>query len=197
MATMPLATDTLIIEAIGQGTAKAASGYATCLPVYPYGVSTHRRSFPGTFNVGGRAFDDSLDGSHGYTCRARFQPLLHAFRPRRNCSFLVNVVKYIGERYPYIFCATAWLYLMAPQGAAALQARRASPIGGMGHACELETPLILALAPGTDPLRACRGRDGISSPRPRITWIDRRRRADRQPGLGRRHPHRCAYGAAA
>ena len=54
----PLSTDTLIIEAIGQGTARAAPEQALCLPVFPYGVSTHRRSFPGTFNVGGGAFED-------------------------------------------------------------------------------------------------------------------------------------------
>ena len=54
----PLSTDTLIIEAIGQGTARAAPEQALCLPVFPYGVSTHRHSFPGTFNVGGRAFED-------------------------------------------------------------------------------------------------------------------------------------------
>jgi hypothetical protein len=44
----PLSTDTIIIEAIGQGTAQAAREQAVCLPVFPYGVSTHRRSFPGT-----------------------------------------------------------------------------------------------------------------------------------------------------
>ncbi|TSA47159.1 MAG: hypothetical protein D4R46_01585, partial [Chloroflexi bacterium] len=51
----PLSTDTLIIEAIARGTAQAVPERALSLPVFPYGVSTHRRSFPGTFNVGGRA----------------------------------------------------------------------------------------------------------------------------------------------
>jgi len=55
----PLSTDTIIIEAIGQGTVHAVPDQAVCLPAFPYGVSTHRRSFPGTFNVGGRAFEDS------------------------------------------------------------------------------------------------------------------------------------------
>ena len=45
----PLSTDTLIIESIGCGTAQAVPEQAICLPVFPYGVSTHRRSFPGTF----------------------------------------------------------------------------------------------------------------------------------------------------
>ena len=44
----PLCTDTVIIEAVAQGTAQAVPTQALCLPVFPYGVSTHRRSFPGT-----------------------------------------------------------------------------------------------------------------------------------------------------
>jgi creatinine amidohydrolase len=169
----PLSTDTLIIEAIGRGTAQAVPEQAVCLPVTPYGVSTHRRSFPGTFNVGGRAFEDfwvalvdTLAG-RGFT---RFYMLSgHG----GSCSFLVNVVKYAGERHPYIFCATAGLYLNGPKGAAALEAKRQSPIGGMGHACELETSLILALRPELIHLdRAVDEMDFIATPSYYMDWIE-------------------------
>lgn len=169
----PLATDTLIIEAIGQGTAKATSGYATCLPVYPYGVSTHRRSFPGTFNVSGRAFEDFWMAVMDTLVGRGFNRFYMLSGHGGNCSFLVNVVKYIGERYPYIFCATAWLYLNGPQGAAALQARRESPIGGMGHACELETSLILALRPELIHFeRAVDEMDFVATPAYYMDWIE-------------------------
>ncbi len=169
----PLATDTLIIEAIGQGTAKAASGYATCLPVYPYGVSTHRRSFPGTFNVGWRTFEDFWMAVLDTLVGRGFNRFYMLSGHGGNCSFLVNVVKYIGERYPYIFCATAWLYLNGPQGAAALQARRESPIGGMGHACELETSLILALRPELIHFeRAGDEMDFVATPAYYMDWIE-------------------------
>jgi len=169
----PLSTDTLIIEAIGRGTAQAVPEHAVCLPVTPYGVSTHRRSFPGTFNVGGRAFEDfwvsvidTLAG-RGFT---RFYLLSgHG----GSCSFLVNVVKVAGERHPYIFCATAGLYLNGPKGAAALEAKRQSPIGGMGHACELETSLILALRPELIHLdRAVDETDFIATPSYYMDWIE-------------------------
>ena len=55
---LPLSTDTLIIDAIGQGTAAAAPDQTAVLPTMPYGVSTHRPSFAGTLNAGGRAFED-------------------------------------------------------------------------------------------------------------------------------------------
>jgi len=169
----PLSTDTLIIEAIAKATADAVPVQAACLPASPYGVSTHRRSFPGTFNVGGRAFEDfwlavvdTLVG-RGFT---RFYLLSgHG----GSCSFLVNVVKYAGERHPYIFCATTGLYLNGPKGAAALEARRESPIGGMGHACELETSLILALRPDLIHLeRAVDEMDFVATPSYYMDWIE-------------------------
>jgi creatinine amidohydrolase len=169
----PLSTDTVIIEAIAQGTAKAVPQQALCLPVFPYGVSTHRRSFPGTFNVGGRTFEDfwlavidTLVG-HGFT---RFYLMSgHG----GNSSFLVNVVKYAGEKYPHIFCATSFLYLSGPKGVAALETRRQSPLGGMGHACELETSLMLHLRPELIHLdRAVDEMDFITTPSYYMDWIE-------------------------
>jgi creatinine amidohydrolase/Fe(II)-dependent formamide hydrolase-like protein len=57
------------------------------------------------------------------------------------------VVKYAGERHRHIFCATAFLYLSGPDGIAALEKYRESKLGGMGHACELETSFMLHLRP--------------------------------------------------
>ena len=169
----PLSTDTLIIEAIARGTAEAVPSQAACLPVFPYGVSTHRRSFPGTFNLGGRAFEDFwlavVDAlvARGFT---RFY-LMNGHGG--NSSFLVNVVKYAGEKYPQVFCATAFLYLSGPKGAVALEARRQSRLGGMGHACELETSLILHLRPELVHLeRAVDEINFISTPNYYMDWIE-------------------------
>ena len=90
-----------------------------------------------------------------------------------NSSFLVNVVKYAGEKYPHIFCATAFLYLSGPQGVAALEAKRQSKLGGMGHACELETSLILHLRPELVHLeRAVDETDFITTPNYYMDWIE-------------------------
>ncbi len=169
----PLCTDTIIIDAVSRGTAGAVPGQAVSLPAFPYGVSTHRRSFPGTFNAGGRFFEDfwlavidTLAG-RGFT---RFYLLSgHG----GNSSFLVNVVKYAGERYPHIFCATAFLYLSGPKGVAALEEKRQSSLGGMGHACELETSLILHLRPELIHLeRAVDETDFITTPSYYMDWIE-------------------------
>ena len=169
----PLSTDTLIIEAIGQGTARALPEQALCLPVFPYGVSTHRRSFPGTFNVGGRAFEDFWLAVVDTLVRRGFSRFYLISGHGGNCSFLVNGIKYAGEKYPQIFCATSFLYLSGPQGVAALDARRQSALGGMGHACELETSLVLHLRPELVHLdRAVDETDFITTPSYYMDWIE-------------------------
>ncbi len=169
----PLSTDTLIIEAIGRGTEQAVPEQAVCLPVFPYGVSTHRRSFPGTFNVGGRAFEDFWLATVDTLVGRGFTRFYLMSGHGGNSSFLVNVVKYAGEKYPHIFCATSFLYLSGPKGVASLEAKRQSPLGGMGHACELETSLMLHLRPDLIHLeRAVDETDFITTPSYYMDWIE-------------------------
>ncbi len=169
----PLSTDTLIIEAIGRGTADAAPDQATCLPAFPYGVSTHRRSFPGTFNVGGRVFEDFWVSAVDTLVARGFTRFYLMSGHGGNSSFLVNAVKYAGEKHPQVFCSTAFLYLSGPDGTAALEAMRQSGRGGMGHACELETSLILHLRPDLVHLeRAVDETDFISTPNYYMDWME-------------------------
>jgi creatinine amidohydrolase len=144
---LPLNVDTLCIEAVMEGTVSASPRKCSCLPVFPYGVSTHRNSFPGTFNMGGRAFEDFFLAIVDWLNSRGFQRIYLNSGHGGNVSFLVNVVKYSGERHPEGFCATTWLYLNGPEGAVALEELRDSKIGGMGHACELETSLMIHLRP--------------------------------------------------
>ena len=170
---LPLSTDTLIIEAIARGVAALAPGEAIALPVMPYGVSTHRRSFAGTLNAGGRAFEDLYLGVLDALVARGHDRFYLLSGHGGNCSFLANVVKYAGERHPRIFAAAAWLFLSGPHGVAALERHRISPRGGMGHACELETSLILHLRP--DLVRMARvvdETDFISTPSFFMDWIE-------------------------
>lgn len=144
---LPLSTDTLCISAIANGVKSLLPQQVLGLPVMPYGVSTHRKSFAGTLNCGGRAFEDFWLGVIDSLVDLGFEMMYLMSGHGGNVSFLTNVVKYAGEKYPDIFCATSWLYLSGPKGAAALEKFRQSPMGGMGHACELETSLILQLHP--------------------------------------------------
>lgn len=170
---LPLSTDTEIIAAIAAGVAAAAADQAASLPAMPYGVSTHRSAFAATLNAGGRAFEDFwlgvIDTLVGRGCDRIYLLSGHG----GNCSFLVNVVKYAGERYRHIFCATAWLYLSGPAGVAALQQHRRSGTGGMGHAGELETSLMLHLRPDLVHMeRVVDETDFIATPSYYMDWVE-------------------------
>lgn len=170
---LPLSTDTLIIEAIASGVAAAVPDQAATLPVMPYGVSTHRQAFAGTLDAGGRAFEDFWVGLIDHLAGRGFDRLYLLSGHGGNCSHLVNAVKSAGDRHRRIFCATAWLYLSGPQGVAALEARRRSAIGGMGHACELETSLILHLRPELAHMeRVVDETDFIATPAYYMDWVE-------------------------
>jgi creatinine amidohydrolase len=170
---LPLSTDNLIIEAIGQGTAAAIPDLATCLPTFPYGVSTHRASFAGTLNAGGRAFEDFWLAVVDNLVARGFDRFYLMSGHGGNCSFLVNVVKYAGERHRRIFCATAWLHTSGHIAAPLVQTHRHSARGGMGHAGELETAMILHLRPDlTHMERVADETDFISTTSYYMDWIE-------------------------
>ena len=170
---LPLSVDTHIINAISQGTANKVPQRAYSLPVMPYGVSTHRPSFAGTLSAGGRSFEDFWLGVIDVLVARGFERFYLMSGHGGNTSFLVNVVKYAGERHRRIFCATAFLHTSGPIGAAALEKYRTSKIGGMGHACELETSFMLHLRPELCHMeRAVDETDFISTPSYYMDWLE-------------------------
>ena len=170
---LPLSVDTIIIEAITKGTATLLPTRSFSLSVMPYGVSTHRSSFGATMNAGGRAFEDFWLAVIDALVARGFDRFYLMSGHGGNTSFLVNIVKYAGERHRRIFCATTWLHTSGRLGAEALQKYRTSPIGGMGHACELETAYLLHLRPDLCQMeRVVDEMDFVSTPDYYMDWIE-------------------------
>ncbi len=170
---LPMSTDTLIIDSIARGTVERASHLATGIPVMPYGVSTHRPSFAGTFNAGGRAFEDFWVSVIDVLAARGFTRFYLMSGHGGNSSFLGNVIKYAGEKHRRIFCATAWLYLSGKEGIESLEKYRRSKLGGMGHACELETSFILHLHPDLVHMdRVVDETDFIVTPNYYMDWVE-------------------------
>jgi len=171
---LPLSVDTIIIDAIAKGAASAnMTTRSYTLPVMPYGVSTHRSSFAATLNAGGRAFEDFWLAVVDVLVARGFDRFYFMSGHGGNSSFLVNIVKYAGERHRRIFCATAWLHTSGRIGAEALDKYRTSPIGGMGHAGELETSYMLHLRPDLCKMeRVVDETDFVATPDYYMDWIE-------------------------
>lgn len=170
---LPLSTDTIIIGAIADGTVQAIPDLAETLPTLPYGVSMYRDSFAGTLNMGGRVFEDFLlEVIDGLVERGADRFYLMSGHGG-NGSFLHNVVKYAGDHHHHIFAATTWLHTSGHLGAPALEKYRHSAIGGMGHACELETAYLLHLRPELCKMeRVVDEPNFISTPNYYMDWIE-------------------------
>jgi creatinine amidohydrolase len=170
---LPLSVDTIIIEAIARGTVTTLADQAFTLPVMPYGVSMHRDAFAGTLDTGGRTFEDFWLAVIDFLVEHDFDRFYLISGHGGNVSFLVNVTKYAGERHRRIFCATAFLHTSGPLGAAALQEHRTSAIGGMGHAGELETSMMLHLQPSLCHMdRVVDETDFVATPSYYMDWIE-------------------------
>ncbi len=140
---LPLNTDTLIIDAIAKGVEAKMPETILRLPTWPYGVSMHRRQYPGTVTIDPRAWEDFWVEIVGQLRSIGIRMVYFINGHGGNHSFLVNITKFCGDRWPDMFVATSFLHTTSD----ALTKYRTSSIGGMGHACELETSYILHLRP--------------------------------------------------
>ncbi len=170
---LPMNTDTVIIGTIAERVVAAIPDEAEMLPTLPYGVSMYRSSFAGTFNMGGRTFEDFLLAVLDVLVERGADRFYLMSGHGGNSSFLHNVVKYAGDRHHPIFAATAFLHTAGHLGAPALERYRKSKIGGMGHACELETAYLLHLRPELCHMdRVVDEIDFISTPNYYMDWIE-------------------------
>jgi len=170
---LPLSVDTFIIDAIAKGTAAKVPTRCYTMPVMPYGVSTHRASFAGTMNAGGRAFEDFWVAVIDALVQRGFDRFYLLSGHGGNTSFLVNIVKYAGERHRRIFCATTWLHTSGRIGSEVIPKYRTSQIGGMGHAGELETSYMLHLRPDLCNMeRVVDEIDFVATPDYYMDWIE-------------------------
>jgi creatinine amidohydrolase len=165
---LPLSTDTLIAGGLALALEKVAP--VVRLPVWPYGVSMHRRQYPGTLTVNPRVFENFWVETVGRLRDLGFDKVFFLNGHGGNHSFLVNVTKFCGDRWPDMFVATSFLHTTSGRAAELLEAERKSRL--MGHACELETAYVLSLAPELVHMEwAVDEVDFVVTPRYGMDWI--------------------------
>ena len=164
---LTLNTDTVIVA----GLAQRMQGAVTVLPPWPYGVSQHRRQFPGTLSVDARLFEDLWVAVAQALAARGFESIFLLNGHGGNHSFLVNVVKYCGECLPNSFVYTTFLHSSFGRAWPLIQSQRASSM--MGHACELETSYMLNLRPDCVHLEwAVDEVNFLDSPNCSMDWVE-------------------------
>jgi creatinine amidohydrolase len=150
---LPIGTDTYITEGILWRLEARAPESALWLPVERFGSSPHHMPFPGTVTLSSRTFLDVARevvesfAEHGFR---RFlllnghggnQALLNVAVQEVRLG-AGRIVPAPGARELRVVHATYWTIARE----AFARVRESAP-GGMGHACEMETSIMLALRP--------------------------------------------------
>lgn len=142
---LPTGTDAILAEAVAQGLEERLPDHVLLLPVTWLGCSRHHMDFPGslsasleTFMNTGTEIAESLM-EHGFR---RFF-LLNAHGGNACAiSLLVERLCRRREKPPRVVGATYWRLISEE-----MKQIRDTPLGGMGHACEFETSLMMAVRP--------------------------------------------------
>jgi creatinine amidohydrolase len=141
---LPLTTDTDIVTAVGRGVEQKRASKVLLLPTLWPGHSTHHLFFPGTLSVSQRHYIELvLD-----LCRSVVQMGGHRV-------FLLNghggndvplraALRELKTEFPRVRFVFASYWSLA---ARTIKSVRESEPGGLGHACEMETSLMLYLHP--------------------------------------------------
>lgn len=143
---MPVATDTILAEAVAQLGAERVEDDVPIVVTPPVwtGNSPHHMPFGGTISIGVRGLLDVLEGVADAVLDNGFDALLFLNGHGGNISTVGDAVSIVGDAHPdaqvlgltYFQLATDFIHEV-----------RDSDTGGMAHAGEFETSLMLHLKP--------------------------------------------------
>jgi len=144
---LPVSTDSVAAEQLATAAAQRAnlSIPVVLAPTMRYGYSEDHLGFAGTLTLSARVLEDVLTEIGASVLTSGFKRLLFLNGHGSNDRLLYYVVRRVRERAQRE-CAIAGVtyWKLATHDLAEL---RRSGSGGMGHACELETSLMLHFTP--------------------------------------------------
>ncbi len=143
-AYLPVGTDSFLCESVAREAAKKADCRVLLLPSLCYGYSPHHRAFAGCITLRQQTIAAMVKEICACVYANGFEKILIVNAHGGNQTCLQAAVNELGEEsgvYPVL--ARYW-----DLAAEEIESLRQSGPGGMGHACELETSLMLHYAPG-------------------------------------------------
>lgn len=140
---LPHATDAILVEAVAHAAAHRAEALAAVTPTLPFGVSAHHLGLGATLSVRASTFLELVADLVATASVGGFRRVLLLNGHGGNAGLLAATANEIVAKGELV-CASASYWDLA---AAQIAELRLSDRGGMSHACELETALMLHLAP--------------------------------------------------
>lgn len=138
---LPLETDTLLASKIAEETAKRVN--AIMAPPIAFGFSLEHISFSGTITLKPETLMCLIDDVCRSLCNHGFKKIIIVNGHGGNCGLIEAAARRIKQEINVtIALANIWELVTDT-----LMAQRDSQIGGVTHACEFETSLMLALYP--------------------------------------------------
>jgi creatinine amidohydrolase len=141
---LPLETDALIAQELSRRLDAACNGTLLILPTQWLGFSPHHMSFSGTLTASASTFMEMANQILSSIAHAGFLNLLILNSHGGNAAILEVVLAEFQSKHSNTQTVLVTYWNVA---ADELHRIRESPLGGMGHACELETSLVLATRP--------------------------------------------------
>lgn len=142
---MPIGTDTILAEAVALAAAGRLGGGAVVLPPPWYGISDHHMRFAGTITLSARTMLALVEDIAAGVVAHGFRRLLVVNGHGGNNGTIDVLAGQLGHRFygkARIACIT--YFQLAREAIASLRRSRS---GGMGHAGEFETSMMLHLRP--------------------------------------------------
>jgi creatinine amidohydrolase len=160
---LPLCTDRLLAETVCARVEGSLSGSVLMLPPVAVGCSAHHLAFTGTLTLGHATFFRQVSEILSAVVQSGFHSLVLLNGHGGNQGVGNVILEDFGANNPGVNVVfTSWWQLAAPE----LSEISTTGLGGVGHACELETSLMLAVAPELVDRSAIPARSG----HPRYEW---------------------------
>jgi creatinine amidohydrolase len=145
---LPLSTDNVILEAICYEAGRRAAGATLVMPCIAYGLDEHHMDFPGTVSVDMRTLVELVSDVAASPARHGFTHVLIANGHGSNSSIADLAARRVVLDTGIVCGAVSPNAAIDPTLAEpALSTMRASGPGGVAHAGEYETAMMLHLRP--------------------------------------------------
>jgi creatinine amidohydrolase len=143
-AHLPLATDRIIVEYFCQQLHKDIPEKVLILPVMSVGYSEHHLDFPGSLSLQHETFQRQAEDILGSVALHGFKNIIIYNSHGGNLGISQVIVEHFGHRHPECRIVLATWWKIAGE---ALRELNETGEGGVGHAGEFETSLMMLIAP--------------------------------------------------